>query len=469
MLTEVEKNKVRDNLETFAVVFFEHLLKDKVPEFHREIYRLLPREDRLVLAAPRGFAKSTIVCVIYALWVALFAKRKDICIISASETLSVELLRKVKRELESNILLQAAFGDVQSQKWTETHIILKNGVEIRAKGAGGQIRGFRPDCLLLDDIETDESVESEEQRKKLKEWLFKACLNTLLPTGQLIIIGTVIHPLSVLADLLEIDNGWTKRKYQAYLDGIEKEGYELWAEARPHEWLQQRKAEIGTFAFASEFLNNPVADESSPIKPQDIRYWKKLPEQYSGVITVDPAYSEDPKADYKVAALVLIDQNYVRYLAHYIRTHDPMGAFQDAVLNLWQSNRHIVTALGIPNAGVEKGFYDSFLKKCEERHIYPPVVELKNVYNNVQTKVSSRNKKSRIIAALQPMFQQGKYYIHEEHIEAREELITIGSSRWDDVVDSMAYAEQILTPVFSDVSMAREDLPEVPVTANYGF
>lgn len=469
MLTEEQKDKIRNNLEAFAVVFFEHLLKDKVPEFHKEIYRLLPVEDRLVLAAPRGFAKSTIVCVIYALWLALFQKRKDICIISASETLAVELLRKIKRELESNMLLLAAFGDTHSEKWTESHIILRNGVEIRAKGAGGQIRGFRPDCLLLDDIETDESVESEEQRKKLKEWLFKACLNTLLPEGQLIIIGTVIHPLSVLADLLEIDNGWTKRKYQAYIDGIEAEGNELWKDARPHAWLQQRKAEIGSFAFASEFLNNPVADESSPIKPENIRYWKSLPEQYSGVIAVDPAYSDDTKADFKVASLVLIDQNYCRYLAHYIRTHDPLGEFQDAILNLWQSNKLTVTAIGIPNSGVEKSFYDSFLKKCEERKLYPPVVELQNVYVNAKTSVSTRNKKSRIVAALQPLFQQGKYYIHDSHIEAREELITIGSSRWDDVVDTMAYAEQIITPAFYDNKSGTDDTPEVRMTADYGF
>jgi hypothetical protein len=53
-----------------------------------------------------------------------------------------------------------------------------------------------------------------------------------------------------------------------------------------------------------------------------------------------------------------------------------------------------------------------------------------------------------VVAALQPLFEQGKYYIHGNHIEARDELLTIGSSRWDDLVDAMAYAEQILQPVY---------------------
>ena len=297
------------DLASFSEWAFADFITSKIPEFHREIYGLLPKENRLVLAAPRGFAKSTISSVFYPTWLALFEHKRDICLISASETLAVELLRKIKRELESNPKLINFFGDVRSSKWTENHIILKNGVNIRAKGAGGQIRGFRPDCLILDDIETDESVLSEEQRKKLKDWLFRACLNTLMPSGQMFVIGTVIHPLSVLSDLLETDNGWEKRKYQAYLNEIQEKGHELWSELWSHEKLQIRKREIGSFAFASEYLNNPIADETAPIKEHMLRYWKETPEQMSAVIVVDPAYSEDPKADFKVASLIGINQN----------------------------------------------------------------------------------------------------------------------------------------------------------------
>jgi hypothetical protein len=164
------------------------------------------------------------------MWLSLFKKRGDITIISASESLAIEWLRKIKREFETNRKILTFFGDLKSDKWTENHIILKNDkrVNIRARGAGGQIRGFRPDCLIMDDLETNESVESEEQRKKLKDWIFKDCLNTLLPEGQFVVIGTIIHPLSVLADLLVADNGWVHKKYQAYIDGRQEQANELW-------------------------------------------------------------------------------------------------------------------------------------------------------------------------------------------------------------------------------------------------
>lgn len=445
--------RCNSSIQYFVEYFFPHYITSKIPPFHTEMYELVPRSHRLVLGAPRGFAKSTIVAKFYPLWLALMEKRRDICIISASETLATEHLRSIKRELESNQQLRSWFGDLKSSKWTETHIVLKNELEvnIRAKGAGGQIRGFRPDCIILDDIETDETVESEEQRKKLKDWLFKACLNTLLPEGQLLIIGTVIHPLSVLNDLLLCDNGWTKRKYQAYRDGNQQAGYEIWPDLWPHPKLQERKAEIGTWAFASEFLNDPVFDETAAIKPAMIREWKELPQQLSMVITVDPAYSEEESADFKVASLIGIDEKQNRYLVHYIRTHQPTGEFIDALLTMFTQYRDKITAVGIPSGGTEKEFFKSVINKANERKVYAPFFELKNTFTT-QVGQAKRNKGSRIIAALQPLFEQGKYFIHASHIEARDELLSITPNhlpRWDDIADSMAYAEQILqAPIY---------------------
>lgn len=468
------------SFQEFVNYFLNHyLLKDSSgnvlwADFHLEIYKLLPNTQRLVLATPRGHGKSTICSVFYPLWLALFNKRQDITIISASESLAIEWLRKIKRELETNQKLIAFFGDLKSDKWTENHIILNNKkrVNIRARGAQGQIRGFRPDVLICDDLETNESVESEEQRKKLKDWIFKDCLNTLLPEGQFVVIGTIIHPLSVLADLLHADNGWEKRKYQAYKDGKQESGYELWADLWNHDKLQQRKKEIGSWAFASEYMNNPVSDETAPIKENQIRYWKELPLQYSGVLSIDPAYSEDENADFKTCSLIVIDQASNRYLVNYVHNHSPVGEFQDSIINMWLQHRNVITAVGIPNSGVEKSFFESFLKKCEERKVYPPIVELKNTFTNVQTNVSARNKKARIISALQGLFEAGKYYIAPEHLEARDELLTVGSSRWDDIVDTMAYAEQILQPVYFDTKQEEQYYQEEKIergTSGYGI
>jgi hypothetical protein len=269
-----------------------------------------------------------------------------------------------------------------------------------------------------------------------------------------------------------VDNGWEKRKYQAYREGRQEAGYELWADLWNHEKLQQRKREIGSWAFASEYMNNPVSDETAPIKEHMIRYWTSLPAQFNTVIAVDPAYSEDEKSDYKVAALIACDVHNNRYLINYIRTHCPTGEFIDSILNLFIQNKPTITALGIPAGGTEKEFYQSVVKKATERRLYPPFVELKNVFNTA-TGESKRNKKSRIIASLQPLFEAGKYFISPSHIEARDELLTIGSSRWDDLTDAMSYAEQLIQPIYFEPETKPksvwEELHRKKTVVDYGY
>lgn len=465
-----EVRRFKESVEYFAKEVVPQILVNDIPEFHSELYKLVLEEKRLVVAAPRGFAKSTVASVIYPLWLCCVPVRKNIIIISASETLAVQMLRKIKMELEQNEVINAMYGSMKTDKWSESHIITSTGVTIMARGAGGQIRGFRPDCVILDDIETDESVESEDQRKKLKDWLFKACLNTLTPEGQFILVGSVISVLSILNELLTDENNWTKRRYKAYKNGKMEPGDELWPQLWHHERLQQRKAEIGSFRFSAEFMNDPISDETAPIKPHQIRYWDTLPSQLSLVIIVDPAYSEDAKADFKVASLIGIDSAMNRYLASYIRTHSEQGEFMDAILNLWLTNKGSITAIGIPNSGVEKSFFSSFIARANSRGLYPPVAEIKNSFITASG-TSVRAKKARITASLQPLFESGKYYIHRNHTEAKDELLSIGQSRWDDIVDTLSYAEQLLTPIaFADTKTEYEtNLSWNARRTNYGW
>lgn len=481
MSTQLTKAKIEEiyfncqnSIEYFSLFFFPHLLNKDIAPFQKEIYSDLLKHKFYACAAPRGHAKSTIGLILNPIHFALFRKVGDVSLLSASETFIInEIIRPIKREFESNDLLLRFFGELKTSKWSETYFVLKNGIAFEASGIGGQLRGGRRGLIGLDDLETNETVESEDQRVKLRNRVNKELMPKLFPEGQMTLFGTIIHPLSYLRNVIDTpNNGWAKKVYRAYPDSIQEKGHELWPEMLPHEELQLRRARMGSFAFQSEYMNEPVSDETSPIKESQIRVWDSLPKNYNAVIAVDPAYSDDTTSDWKVATLILCDAQANRYLAHYIRTHAPMGEFQDAIINLWLSNRSAVTALGIPNAGVEKSFFASFLRKCQDRKLYPPIMELKNSFTTAGTNVSIRNKASRIVAALQPLFEQGKYYIGPDHIEAREELLTIGVSRHDDLVDCLAYAENLILPFYgttttdgggTNVSM------EMAMAGDYGY
>lgn len=463
MLTKEEQQKVADtfksDLYTFATFFFPHLLGKASADFHKTIYQDLTAGHKyLALEIFRGAGKSTINLIIKPIHFAIFKPIGDITLVSKSESFVLnEVNRKIKAEFEGNERLRAVFGDLTTSKWSETYFVLKNGIAFEGLGIGGQLRGGRRGLIVLDDLEDEETAISEEQRDKLKRRIGKEIAPKLLPEGELIYVGTPVHQLCYLHQVINTpNNGWKKRIFPAYVDGVQQEGCEAWKEMFPHSRLQEFKNTWGTNYFSSEYLCNPVVGENCPIKEEQIRTWTELPQQYSCVIAVDPAYSEDASADYKVASVVAIDQAGNRYLLEYIRTHDSIGEFQDQIIQLYRRHKTFLTGVGIPNSGVEKAFFDSFSNKCMEQKCSMPVIELKNAFTRSGSGTTIRNKTMRVIAALQPLFQQGRYYIAPHHMEAREELLTIGSSKNDDIVDTLAYAEQILQPIYYETMAAGE-------------
>ena len=121
-MTPSEAKQILECWSTDTSAFVEdvlsHYLTSKTPDFHYEIYKTIQGNQRVAIAAPRGFAKSHLISVFYPLREALFGFHKDICIISASEGLAIEWLRKIKREIEGNQVILALFGDLRSDKWS---------------------------------------------------------------------------------------------------------------------------------------------------------------------------------------------------------------------------------------------------------------------------------------------------------------------------------------------------------------
>jgi len=139
------------------------------PLFHQEIWKLCCDKHRFVaIAAPRSFAKSTVVTHAYTLACILFRERSFVVICSDTETQAVMFLGDIKRELETNEdlinlfgLKKDSLGKLKYLKDTESDIIVpfKDGGSFRivAKGSEQKIRGLkwgskRPDLIICDDL-----------------------------------------------------------------------------------------------------------------------------------------------------------------------------------------------------------------------------------------------------------------------------------------------------------------------------
>lgn len=136
----------------------------------------------------------------------MYAYKHYEIILSDSSEQAEGFLSDIKTELEENAALREDFGELVGRVWKASVILLSNGVKIEALGAGKKIRGrrhkqWRPDLILCDDLENDENVNTAEQRKKLRDWFYKAVSKAGDTYTDIVYIGTLLHYDALLANV----------------------------------------------------------------------------------------------------------------------------------------------------------------------------------------------------------------------------------------------------------------------------
>ena len=315
------------DLDFFNRTYFPHYFTKPSSRLHKYFAERYPamidkaqatgQGDKEANAAPRGNAKSTTGTFGLPLWAAAFRKRKFPLIVSETRAQAESFLSFIKTELESNERLAQDFPELvgEGSIWRSDQIITRNGVKIQAAGAQQKLRGLRhgacrPDLVIVDDLENDESVESPEQRKKLENWFFKALMKIGQPDTVFIVVGTILHFESLLSRLL-VKPGWKGQKFKAvmkwspavklwerweqlYADiTVGKEEAEiaadnyyaeheremlagtevLWPEMEPYYYLMKMRVSDGPAYFESEKQNEPINPEDAVFLEEWIQYY----------------------------------------------------------------------------------------------------------------------------------------------------------------------------------------------------
>jgi len=389
----------------------------------------------LAIAAPRNFAKSHILSIFYPLFVALEHPGTRIVLVSATVGFAVEkLLAPIKKELETNELLIADYGDQSSSRWSGERLQLANGSIIEAKGAEGQIRGIRADLVIVDDIEDDEAVWSEDQRRKLDSWFWKALAGTLEPDAQLVVVGTLLHPLSFLSVLvMQGKPGWETRIYRA----LEK-GKSTWPNRWPTNKLMQIMEERGKLAFYQEYMNDPIPDDYRIFKQSDFKYYTDIPKACRYSITIDPAATVNNRSDYTAICVVATDADGIMYVADYTRKKMLPNEILDEIFRL--NSKYSPHVIGIETVGFQSLLKYIFEVECRKRSIFPNIQELK-----LDVSEKGRNKRFRI-ESLQPYLVKGKLLLGADMTELEGELLSFPTGRYDDLIDSLSSQLEIVSP-----------------------
>lgn len=410
--------------------------------------------NRILFIAPRGFAKSTICSVMFPLWLAVFGARKDIFIVSATMSLARELLRKIRVELETNEKLLQDFGDLKSDKWTEDFLMLKNGVAIRAKGRGFQIRGFRPDQIICDDLEDEEVIYSKEQREKLEVWFNRTLLPSLKPNQNLVYIGTKLHEFSLISKI-EKKPEFLKRKYQAITNGVS-----IWEDLWSLETLKKLRTEIGTYAFESEYQNNPISLADSPIKFHFLDDVHIKGEKELSCLAIDPAVSERTTSDFRAFVL------FARTPEGFREVFSEQGRWSvteqiEKIIGIYE--RYKPDRVVIEEVAFQKVYKDLLIKESRARKIFIPV---QTADLGVGEKKTPRDKLTRLMAVVH-LFEQR--LVEVVNPELKQELLTFPFGENDDLVDATVYALGWLMRSRKDLVAYKKEDKTLPIKTKQAF
>lgn len=343
------RKKVLDPIlgyDFFVSNYFPHYVRSPYrSELHDYLFKTLPeilqdpKSVNMATAAPRGEAKSTLVSQLFTLYCLVTQKKRYALIVMDSINQAYPMLESIKVELEFNQRLRIDFPEVagQGRVWQATTILTKANQKVEIAGSGKKLRGlrhgaYRPDLVVLDDIENDEQVRSAEQRDKLHDWLKKTVLPLGVPGEKLdvVYIGTILHYDSVLNRTLS-SKAWKTAKFKAlkkmpddmalwdkWEDFFLNEGEAVadafyhanqaamdkgsevsWA-ARPLLTLMKIRARDGHATFDSEYQNDPLSSDDAMFA-NALTYWTELPGELVYFGALDPSLgkagaSRDPSA-----------------------------------------------------------------------------------------------------------------------------------------------------------------------------
>lgn len=489
------------DLAYFGRAYLPHYFSRPSPQFHAELdtlwrdgvlkgivpigdnAKLVDAQDgcRRATAAPRGHAKSTNLTFKGSLHAALYLYKRYIIILSDTSDQANGFLSAIKDELEDNGAICEDFGDLTGGVWRENVIITSQGVRIDAIGAGQKIRGrkhknWRPDLMVLDDIENDENVRTVEQRKKLENWFYKAVSKAGDTYTDIVYIGTLLHYDSLLAKVLK-NPAYRSVKYKAvqsfstsplwetwesiYTD-LGNEGRELeakkffeknreemlagtkvlWEEKLSYYDLMVTRVSEGEASFNSELQNEPVNPDDCLFNEEWFDYYNPEDMDFSSADFrfygfVDPSLGKNRRADYS-AILTGALEVPTGYL--YILDADIVRRHPDAIISdVLQKADWIQRTYGkrYVKFGVETVQFQWFLKEqlaksSARARIYLPIEEVPQSSDKVlriQTlQPDIKNKYIKFSRRHKLLLEQLQYFPmadHDDGPDALEGLRTI--------------------------------------------
>jgi predicted phage terminase large subunit-like protein len=452
---------------------------------------------KVAVAAPRSHAKSTYLSKAFPLRELVYRKRKYEIIISETPAVSSGNLDWISMQLKYNEKLRRDFGPLLSPKQQEnpkdnsSEFIAweprESGIpyllaKVESASTGQALRGrnwngVRPDLIVCDDLEDIKSnAATPELRQKMRDWFAQTVVPLGDPKGKrtaFVYMGTTVHHEALLVNVLHKRSDFKSRVYRAiitwpermdlweacrlvYVDrdnpnraadarelyemnrvDMERGAVVLWPDAQPLWKLMAWKWDNGSKAFNTEYMNNPLDEESMVFNPETFTYWDAAPRdfksaEYDVYMGVDFAMGKT-RGDY--SAIVTVARHRTSGTIYVIdafgeRIH-PDQFLREIVERVLRYQPVGIAA----EAQAAQEFFVDKLKQALAAVRYPAQRRVKAIYQ--------RSRKELRIEAMIPDIESGAIQFSRRHALLLEQFELYGSGSHEDLPDALEMSVSI--------------------------
>lgn len=452
VLAGIERERRAFNsLIEFRKEFFPDDEDVEPAEFHKQWSDILLNGDRnFAIEAFRESAKTQIVIRANLLHALTFpqSSRSYLVIICATQTTASKKLQEVTREFTQNRGMSGLVVKVVEDNGGAYEAVYQGGqrVRIEAYGKGAAVRGLswgakRPDLVIIDDPQDSEDARSETVTVNDWDW-FLSDVYFLGKSTRIFLIGNNLGERCIIEQVINFADQLNFTAIRIPI--INASGESAWPSKWPLSDIERDREKweaVGkTDIWYREKMCQSLSPDSQKFKREYFKYFDEEPDlsKLNIYTTVDLAISQKVNADYSAIVTVgvnseghwfVLDVEYGRY--------DPTTTI-DAIFAAVQKWRPL--SVGVENVAYQAALQHFLEKEMPRRGTFFRIIPLK-----------AEKKKEIRIDNIQPRFAVGTVWFRRgaswlEKIEG--ELLAYPNGVHDDIIDALAYVEQLAVSPF---------------------
>jgi Terminase-like family. len=479
-----DKERCRNSLVEFVKTYLSDGELDDFCSFH---YDIADRLEDIVLrrkrektyscfVSPRGHGKSFWTSFAFPLWCIAYGHTRNILIVTSEGSLGRQFIIDIRQFIETNEKFIEDFGNLRGDViWTTDKIACKNKVCVSTKGSEMATRGVkmfnvRPTVIICDDILSEANSSNSDQRQKLYDWYNKV----LMPCGEkycsVFVIGTILNDACLLYMMLndaQFSDYFTK-KYQAIMEFSDSPLWDEWLNMRndlsnpnrvqdadklyrkhrkemlkgtkvlwdryedTYLFLMKEKQRIGTDAFATEYQNDGLLEESREFKEEwltrNIYTQDELPEITDVFIGVDAAAKSKSRSDDSAIAVVGKAVNTYLYVLETFSRRVPTEDLIDQLLLYAVQYYSKIRRIAIEDVVFQILIKDIAEKRALDSGLYLPFDGIK---------VPNTQKKELKLRSLVIPIRNGYFKFRNDQRKLLEELRRFPKGASDNLMDAL--------------------------------